>query len=66
MINACIILAGNPEGKKLFGRPRRRWEDNMKEYRKETGCEDVGWVQLGHSMIEWRVLVKTVMNSMIP
>jgi hypothetical protein len=28
MINACIILAGNPEGKKLFGRPRCRWEDN--------------------------------------
>jgi len=66
MRNLYEVLIGESEWKKLFGRPRRRWEDNMKEYRKETGCEDVGWVQLGHSMIEWRVLVKTVMNSMIP
>jgi hypothetical protein len=43
----CIcILAGKPERKRLFGRPRHRWEDNVKIYLREIGCDDVGGIDL--------------------
>jgi hypothetical protein len=42
---AYKITVGNPEGKRLFERPRRRWEDNIKINLK-MGCEDVGWIHL--------------------
>jgi hypothetical protein len=45
--NACMILVGNPEGKRLLGRPRRRWVDNIKMDRREIGWDFflllVGW-----------------------
>jgi hypothetical protein len=36
--NACRILMGNPEGKKLLGRPKRKWEDNI-----EIDLREIGW-----------------------
>jgi hypothetical protein len=41
MINAYRILVGKPEGKRPLGRPRCRWEDNIKGYRKEIGWDGV-------------------------
>ena len=51
---------GKPEGKRPLGRPRRRWEDNIKMDLQEVGCED--WMELAQDRDRWRALVGTVMN----
>ena len=43
---AYRILEGKPKGKRLFGRPRLRWEDNIEMYFQEVGCGDVDWIDL--------------------
>ena len=60
------ILVGRPEGKRPLGRPRRRWEDNIKKDFQEVGggCED--WLQLAQDRDRWRALVSTVMNLRVP
>ena len=40
------VLVGKPEGKRPLGRPRRRWEDNIKMYFREMGCGDMDWIEL--------------------
>jgi hypothetical protein len=44
--NAYNISAGKPEWKRLLGRPRRRWEDNIKTDYSGIGCEDVDWIHV--------------------
>ena len=56
------VLMGKPEGKRPLGRPRRRWEDNIK-----TDLQDVGggcgdWMELTRDRDRWRAPVNTVMN----
>jgi hypothetical protein len=46
MINAYSILVGKPEGKRPLGRPRRRWEDNIRIDLRKIGWEDVDWIHL--------------------
>ena len=60
------VLVGKPEGKSTLGRPRRRWEDNIKMDLQEVGgaCED--WMELAQDMDRWRALVSTVMNRRVP
>jgi len=60
------VLMGKPEGKRPLGRPRRRWEDNIKMDLQEVGggCED--WVELAQDRDSWRALVSTVMNLRVP
>ena len=60
------VLVGKPEGKRPLGRPRRRWEDNIKMDLKEVGgcCED--WMELAQDRDRWRALVGTVMNLRVP
>jgi len=57
---------GKPEGKRPLGRPRRRWEDNIKMDLREVGgcCED--WMELAQDRNGWRALVSTVMNLRVP
>jgi hypothetical protein len=43
------VLVGKPEGKKTLGRPRRRWEDNIKMDLQEVGCGVVDWIELWFS-----------------
>ena len=43
------VLVGKPEGKRPLGRPRRRWEDNIKTDLQEVGCGGMDWIQLAHS-----------------
>jgi len=43
---AFRVLVGKPEGKKPLGRPRRRWEDNIKMDLQEVGCEFMDWIEL--------------------
>jgi hypothetical protein len=40
------VLVGKPEGKGLLGRPRRRWEDNIKTDLQEVGCGGMDWIEL--------------------
>jgi hypothetical protein len=57
---------GKPEGKRPLGRPRRRWEDNIRMYLREIGWGDVDWIDLAQDRDQWRALVKTVMNLRVP
>jgi hypothetical protein len=60
--NECKIFVGNPEGKRLLGRYRRRSKDNIKIDLKEIEWEDVDWIHLAWDSDLWRDLVNTVTN----
>jgi hypothetical protein len=63
---AYNILVGRPEGRRLLGRPRRRWEDNIKMGLREIGFGGVDWIHLAQDRDRWRALVNTVMNLRVP
>jgi hypothetical protein len=58
----CRVLVGKPEGKKSFGRPKRRWEDNNKMHLQEVGYGGMEWIDLSLDRDRWRALVNAVMN----
>ena len=60
------VLAGKPEGKRPLGRPRRRWEDNIKMDLEEVGSGCGDWMELAQDRDRWRALVSTVMNFRVP
>ena len=60
------VLVGKPEGKRPLGRPRRRWEDNIKMDLQEVGCGGVDWIELAQDRDRWRALVSAVMNLRVP
>ena len=53
---------GNPEEKGPLGRPRRRWEDNIRMDLQEVGCRYMDWIGLAQDRDRWRKLVSAVMN----
>jgi hypothetical protein len=57
---------GKPEGKRLLGRPRRRWEDNIRLDLQEVGCGCVDWIGLAQDSYRRRALVSAVMNLRVP
>jgi hypothetical protein len=63
---AYNILVGRPEGRRSLGRPRRRWEDNIKMDLREIGFEGVDWIHWAQNRDRWRALVNTVMNLRVP
>jgi hypothetical protein len=64
--NAHRLLVGRPEGKRLLGRPRRRWVDNIRVDLGEVGWGDVDWIGLAKDRNSWRALVNSVFNLWIP
>ena len=60
------VLVGEPEGKRPLGRPRRRWEDNIKMDLEEVGRGCGDWMELAQDRDRWRALVSTVMNFGVP
>jgi hypothetical protein len=60
------VLAGRPEGKRPLGRPRRRWEDNIKMDHREIGIGGANWIRLAQGRVQWRTFVNTVMNFRVP
>jgi hypothetical protein len=60
------VLLGKPEGKKPLGRPRRRWEENIKMELQEVGCWDMDWIELAQDIDSWRAFVNAVMNLRVP
>ena len=53
-------------GKRQLGRPRHKWEDNIKMYLQEVGCGGMDWIDLSQDREKWRALVKVVMNLRVP
>ena len=60
------VLMGKPERKRPLGRPRHRWEDNIKINLQEVGCGGMDWTDLAHDKDRWRALVNAVMNLRVP
>jgi hypothetical protein len=56
------VLVGKPKEKRPLGRPRRRWEDNIKVDLQEVGCRDTDWIELAQDRDRWRALLNAVMN----
>jgi len=60
------VLVGKSEGKRPLGRPRRRWEDNIKMDLHDVGCVDMDWIELAQDRDRWRALVNAVMDLRAP
>jgi hypothetical protein len=60
------VLVGKPEGKRPLGRPRCRWEDNIKMDVEEVGGVRGDWMELAQDWDRWRALVSTVKNLRVP
>jgi hypothetical protein len=64
--NVCRVLVGRPEGKMPLGRPRRRWEDNIKMNHMDIGIDGANWIRLAQDRVQRRAFVNTVMNLRVP
>jgi len=64
----CVyrVLVGKPEGKRPLGRPRHRWEDNIKMDLHEVGSGSIDWLKLAQDRDRWQALVDAVMNLQVP
>jgi hypothetical protein len=60
------VLVGKSVGKTTLGRPRRRWEDNIKIDLQEVGCRGMDWIELAQDKDRWQALVNAVMNIRVP
>ena len=64
--NAFNILTGTPVEKRPLGRPRRRWEDNIRMDLEEIGMSAGNWVDWGQDRNYWRVLLNAALNLRVP
>jgi len=60
------VLVGKPEGRRLLGRPRRRWVDNIRTDLQEVECGYMDWNGLAQDRDRWRTLLSAVMNLQVP
>jgi hypothetical protein len=60
------VLVGKPEGRRPLGRPRFRWEDNIKMDLRTVGCGGMDWIELAQDRDSWRAVVNAVMNLRVP
>jgi len=60
------VLGGKSHGKRPMGRPRCRWEDNIKMDLQEVGCGGMEWIELAQDRDRWQALVNAVMNLRVP
>jgi hypothetical protein len=60
------VWVGKPEGKRSLGRPRLRWEDNIKMDIQEVRCRGMDWIDLAQDGDMWRALVNAGMNIRVP
>jgi hypothetical protein len=61
-----VLVGRKPEGKTPLGRPRRRWEDNVRMDLQEVGCGCGDWIGLAQDRDKWRALVSAVRNLRVP
>jgi hypothetical protein len=60
------VLVGKPERRRPLGRPRLRWEGNIRLDIREVGCGFMDWMELTQDRDRWRALVSAVMNLRVP
>jgi hypothetical protein len=60
--DAYRILVGRTEGRRPLGRPRRRWQDNIKTDLQDVGCGGMDWIELAEDRDRWQALVTAVKN----
>jgi hypothetical protein len=60
------VLVGRPKGKRPLGRPRHRWEDNIKMDLREIGINGANWIWLAQNRVQWWAFVNMVMNLWVP
>ena len=60
------VLVGKSEEKRPLGRPRCRWQDNIKMDLQEVGCGGVDWIELAQGRDRWQAFVNAVMNFRVP
>ena len=65
-MSAFKILTGKPTGKRPLGRPRRRWEDNIRMDLEEIGINTGNWVDSAQYRNYWRALVNPALNLRVP
>jgi hypothetical protein len=63
---ACRILVGRPERRRPLGRPRHRWDDNIKMDLEGVGWVGIYWIELAADRDRWRALVNAIMNLQVP
>jgi hypothetical protein len=59
-------LVGRAERKRTLGRPRHRWEDNIKMDLRDIGIDGSNWIRLVQDRVQWQTFVKTVLNLQVP
>jgi hypothetical protein len=60
------VVVGRPKGKRPLGRPKHRWEDNIKMDFREIGINGVNWIRLAQDRVQWQACVNMVMNLWVP
>jgi hypothetical protein len=60
------VSVRRPEGKRPLGRPRRRWEYNIKMDLREIGIDEANWIRLAQDRVQWQAFVNMVMNLRVP
>jgi hypothetical protein len=60
------VLVGRPKDERPLGRPRHRWEDNIKMDLREIGINGANWIQLAQDGVQWQACVNMVMNLRVP
>ena len=64
MVRTCSnVLVGKPERKRPLGRPRRRWEDNIKMDLREVGCDPRDWIAVAEDRDQWRAYVRAAFTA---
>ena len=63
---AHVALVGRPDGNRPLGRPRRRWEDNIKTDIQKVGWKGKDWIDLAQDSDRWWTLMNAVMNLQVP
>jgi hypothetical protein len=62
----CRLLMGKPEGKRPMGRPRNKWENNIRVDLQEVGCAGMDWIELAQDRDRWQAIVSAVMKLQVP
>ena len=64
--NAYRVLMGKPVSMRPLGRPRRRWENNIKMNLRGVGCDPRDWIVLAEDRDQWRAYIRAVINLRVP
>ena len=62
----CGVVMGRPEGKRPLGKPRHRWEDNIKVDLKEIGWKGLDWIDLTQDRDRWLAIMNMIKNLCVP